>query len=140
MFHHLTLIRLRNDASAGADAAAVLAAREMPDAIPSIVSMSCGVALPNGERWDQAFAFSFEDAAGFEAFAAHQSSAEAPTLQELLARIDETRPILERNVDKTEADRRVAQENIDALTEAGAFRVMTPRRFGGYQMTIREKL
>lgn len=67
-------------------------------------------------------------------------SLERATLPELLARIDETRPILERNIGQTEADRRVAQENIDALTAAGAFKVMTPRRFGGYQMTIRENL
>ncbi len=65
---------------------------------------------------------------------------EVPTLEALLGRIDETRPVLERNVNQTEADRRVAQENIDALTRAGAFKTMTPRRFGGYEMTIREKM
>jgi len=64
----------------------------------------------------------------------------APTLQELLARIDEARPILDRNADQAEVERRIPQENIDALGAAGAFRVMTPRRFGGYEMTIREKL
>ncbi|MDQ6840796.1 MAG: oxidoreductase [Actinomycetota bacterium] len=69
-----------------------------------------------------------------------QSSTEAPTLEALLARINETRPILERNIGQTESDRRVAQQNIDALTAAGAFKVTVPRRFGGYQMTVREKL
>ena len=68
------------------------------------------------------------------------TTAAPPTLQELLARIDEIRPILERNADQTEAERRVPQENIDAVTAAGAFKVMVPRRFGGYEMTIREKL
>lgn len=71
---------------------------------------------------------------------ATSTSAEVSTLRELLARIHETGPILERNVNQTEADRRVAEENIDALTAAGAFKVMTPRRFGGYQMTLRENL
>jgi alkylation response protein AidB-like acyl-CoA dehydrogenase len=63
-----------------------------------------------------------------------------PSLDELLARIEEIRPILERNVGETEANRRVAQENIDALAEAGAFKVTVPRRYGGFEMTVREKL
>jgi 3-hydroxy-9,10-secoandrosta-1,3,5(10)-triene-9,17-dione monooxygenase len=69
-----------------------------------------------------------------------RTMSDASTLSELLARIEDTRPILERNTSRTETERRVAQENIDALTDAGAFKVTVPRRFGGYQMTIREKL
>ncbi len=63
-----------------------------------------------------------------------------PTLLELLGRIEEIRPVLERNAGQTEADRRVAEENIAALTAAGVFKVTVPRRFGGFQMTVREKL
>jgi alkylation response protein AidB-like acyl-CoA dehydrogenase len=63
-----------------------------------------------------------------------------PTLEQLLERVDEIAPILERNAARTEADRRVAQENIDALAAAGVFKVTVPRRFGGYEMTVREKL
>lgn len=69
MFHHLTLIRLRGDAPSEVHGAAVTAARGFSQAIPSIVSMSCGPALPNGDRWHLAFAFA--DSAGFDAFAAH---------------------------------------------------------------------
>lgn len=69
-----------------------------------------------------------------------QTAAEAPTVDELLERIRETHPILERNAAETEAERRVAQENIDALTAAGAFRVTIPRRFGGYEMTACDQL
>ena len=68
------------------------------------------------------------------------TSLEAPTLQALLERIEQTRPVLERNTAQTEADRRVPQENIDALAAAGAFKVTVPRRYGGYEMTLREKL
>ena len=68
------------------------------------------------------------------------TSLEVPTLDELLLRIEETKPVLTANAEETEANRRIAQANIDALTNAGAFKVMVPRRFGGYQMTIREKL
>jgi alkylation response protein AidB-like acyl-CoA dehydrogenase len=68
------------------------------------------------------------------------TSLEVPSLEELLLRIEETKPTLAANVEQTEADRRIAQANIDALTDAGAFRVTIPRRFGGYEMTIRGKL
>ncbi len=68
------------------------------------------------------------------------TAAAAPTLDELLARIDELRPILERNADQTETERRIPQENIDALAAAGVFKVTVPRRFGGYEMTLREQL
>jgi alkylation response protein AidB-like acyl-CoA dehydrogenase len=68
------------------------------------------------------------------------TSLNVPTLEQLLLRIEEIKPILAAHVDETEANRRVAQANVDALTEAGAFKVTVPRRFGGYEMTIREKL
>ena len=69
-----------------------------------------------------------------------QTALEVPTLQELLLRIEAIKPVLAANAQKTEDSRRVAQANIDALTEAGVFKVTVPRRFGGYEMTIREKL
>ncbi len=69
-----------------------------------------------------------------------QTPVEVPTLDELLARIENLRPILEANVKTTNDDRRVAQANIDALTAAGAFKVTVPRRLGGYEMTMRAKL
>jgi alkylation response protein AidB-like acyl-CoA dehydrogenase len=68
------------------------------------------------------------------------TSLPVPTLEELLLRIEQTKPILTANVEETEANRRIAQANIDALTDAGAFKVAVPRRFGGYEMTIRETL
>jgi len=64
------------------------------------------------------------------------TSLEVRTLEQLLLRIEETKPILTANVDETEANRRIAQANIDALTEAGVFKVTVPRRFGGYEMFI----
>ncbi len=56
-----------------------------------------------------------------------------PTLPRLVGRIEEIRPVLERNAGQTEVDRRVAEENIDALTAAGAFKVTVPRRFGAFR-------
>ncbi len=71
---------------------------------------------------------------------ATQTSSEVPTLPELLERIEEIKPILQRNAGDTESDRRLAQENVEALIGAGAFRVTVPRRFGGYEMSARAKL
>ncbi len=62
------------------------------------------------------------------------------TIDELLERIAALRPILEKNADQTEADRRVVEENITLLKEAGAFKIMVPARYGGWQTDIRTKL
>lgn len=61
---------------------------------------------------------------------------EVPALRELLDRIEEIKPILVEDADETEAHRRVAQANIDALAAAGVFKVMVPGRYGGYETTI----
>jgi alkylation response protein AidB-like acyl-CoA dehydrogenase len=58
----------------------------------------------------------------------------------LLGRIAAIRPILEKNANRTEGDRRVVDENIAALKEAGAFKIMVPKRYGGWQTDIRTKL
>jgi len=50
------------------------------------------------------------------------TSLEVPTLEQLLLRIEAIKPILTSNTEETEANRRIAQANIDALTEAGAFK------------------
>ncbi|MFJ4898181.1 acyl-CoA dehydrogenase family protein [Streptomyces sp. NPDC088727] len=46
-------------------------------------------------------------------------------------------PLLRDNAARTEADRRVAEENIEALTEAGLFRLTVPGRFGGHESDFR---
>jgi alkylation response protein AidB-like acyl-CoA dehydrogenase len=68
------------------------------------------------------------------------TAAPAATKDALLERIQGIRPVLERNVAVNERERRIAQESIDALAEVGAFKVTVPRRFGGYELTIRDKL
>ena len=62
------------------------------------------------------------------------------THRELLERRGEAQPVLERNASRTETEMRIAQENIDVLEAAGAFRVSIPARFDGYQMGVRETL
>ena len=58
----------------------------------------------------------------------------------LIERIAALRPLLDKNAARTEAERRVVEENIIALKAAGAFRIMVPQRYGGYQTSIRTKL
>ncbi|GLY40089.1 acyl-CoA dehydrogenase [Amycolatopsis sp. NBRC 101858] len=64
----------------------------------------------------------------------------APTLEQILARISDIRPLLEQNAAQGEADRRVAEESIAALTDVGAFKVAQPRRYGGYGLPVRAML
>jgi alkylation response protein AidB-like acyl-CoA dehydrogenase len=47
------------------------------------------------------------------------------------------RPILERNAERTDAGRRLPDENVQALRDAGLCRLMVPTRLGGYQTSIR---
>ena len=63
-----------------------------------------------------------------------------PPAEGLIERLAALRPMFEANASRTEQDRRVVEENITALREAGAFRVMVPKRYGGYESTIRTKL
>jgi 3-hydroxy-9,10-secoandrosta-1,3,5(10)-triene-9,17-dione monooxygenase len=60
--------------------------------------------------------------------------------RELVARAAALLPLLAKNADQTERDRRVVEENITAVRDAGLFRIMVPRRFGGVETDIRTKL
>ena len=60
--------------------------------------------------------------------------------EELIRRATELQPLLAKNAARTEADRRVPDENIEAIREAGLFRLMVPKRLGGYETTIRTKM
>jgi alkylation response protein AidB-like acyl-CoA dehydrogenase len=59
---------------------------------------------------------------------------------ELVARAAALMPMLVSNASRTEADRRVVEENITAIRDAGLFRIMVPRRYGGLETDIRTKL
>ena len=63
-----------------------------------------------------------------------------PDLAELLKRAEGLRPLLERNAETTDSLRRLPDEVVTAVREAGLCRLMVPRRFGGYQTTIRTYL
>ncbi len=59
---------------------------------------------------------------------------------DLVGRARELVPQLAKNAEKTEADRRVVEDNITAIQKAGLFRIMMPRRFGGLETDMRTML
>lgn len=69
----------------------------------------------------------------------HQQT-EAATRATLVARARDLAPVLSKNALQTEKDRRVVEENIAALSDAGLFRTMVPKRYDGFQGSIRTHL
>lgn len=59
---------------------------------------------------------------------------------ELLAAAADLVPLLSMNAIRSEAERRVPEENIHALRDAGMFRLMQPVRHGGFEVSFRTKL
>jgi alkylation response protein AidB-like acyl-CoA dehydrogenase len=55
----------------------------------------------------------------------------------LVERAASIRPVLERNAEKTDSLRRLADENVQALKHTGLCRLMVPARFGGHQTSVR---
>ncbi len=56
-----------------------------------------------------------------------------PSNAEVLARARALRPLLERHAEETDREGRVPDAVIDALSEAGLFKLGVPRRYGGYE-------
>ncbi|HEY0936865.1 MAG TPA: acyl-CoA dehydrogenase family protein [Trebonia sp.] len=63
-----------------------------------------------------------------------------PSAGELVARARALHPLLAANAEQGETDRRVAEESIKALTDAGLFKISVPRRYGGYETSARTML
>ena len=63
-----------------------------------------------------------------------------PATEELLDRVAQIRPIIERNAPEADAERRIPEESIRALADAGLFKITVPRRFGGYEVPIWTKM
>jgi alkylation response protein AidB-like acyl-CoA dehydrogenase len=55
----------------------------------------------------------------------------------LLTRAREIRPLLQRNAAQTDSLRRLPDEVVRALRDTGLCRLMVPKRFGGYQTSVR---
>ena len=65
------------------------------------------------------------------------TTSDVPDAATLMARATSLRPLLERNADRTDAQRRLPDEVVQALKETGLCALMVPKRFGGYQTSVR---
>jgi alkylation response protein AidB-like acyl-CoA dehydrogenase len=61
----------------------------------------------------------------------------APTREELVRRVTAEAPTLRKNSAWAEENRRLHEESIEALADAGIFRLRTPARYGGYEADTR---
>jgi 3-hydroxy-9,10-secoandrosta-1,3,5(10)-triene-9,17-dione monooxygenase len=59
---------------------------------------------------------------------------------DVLDRVRALKPLLQKNAASSEAERRVSEETITALKEAGVFRLAVPRRYGGLETDLRTML
>ncbi|RQR51329.1 oxidoreductase [Burkholderia sp. Bp9140] len=60
--------------------------------------------------------------------------------QDLVSRARELLPLFRKNAERTDTDRRVVEDNVQALKDAGLFRMMMPKRYGGYEASFRTNL
>jgi len=74
---------------------------------------------------------------GVRAAGQRASDLELAIRAELVARANALIPMLSANAGATDLDRRVVEQNILAMTQAGLFRMMVPKRYGGYQVNLR---
>jgi alkylation response protein AidB-like acyl-CoA dehydrogenase len=61
-------------------------------------------------------------------------SADVETGDDILARIDKVAPVIDAAVDRIEQDRRLPPELVDALHGEGLYRLLLPKKFGGYEI------
>ncbi|MDH2424479.1 acyl-CoA dehydrogenase family protein [Sphaerisporangium sp. TRM90804] len=62
---------------------------------------------------------------------------DVPTREELVRRASELVPVLRKNAAWSEENRRIHDESIEALADAGIFRTRVPLRYGGYESDTR---
>ncbi|MFD7282190.1 acyl-CoA dehydrogenase family protein [Streptomyces sp. NPDC059862] len=69
--------------------------------------------------------------------AVNVSSTQGRSRVELVERARALQPFLRAQAERGEADRIVPAHVIDKISEAGVFRLLTPKRFGGYETDLR---
>lgn len=62
---------------------------------------------------------------------------DVPAREQLVQRASELVPLLKKHAAWSEENRRIHEESIEALTDAGIFRMRTPARYGGYESDTR---
>ncbi|MCI3928379.1 acyl-CoA dehydrogenase family protein [Streptomyces sp. AN091965] len=64
----------------------------------------------------------------------------APTNAEFVSRAIALQPLLREHAPRIDADRKLTDEVIDALADAGLFQLTVPRRFGGHEADMRTQV
>lgn len=64
----------------------------------------------------------------------------APSYAEALERAEAVQPFLAGQTGRSEAMRRVTDESIAAMTEAGMFRLLSPASYGGWELSLRSQV
>ncbi|HWI20985.1 MAG TPA: acyl-CoA dehydrogenase family protein [Baekduia sp.] len=64
------------------------------------------------------------------------ATATVPSRQELVERARSLRPLLTAYAEQADRDRVLAPEVVDAITEAGLFKLLVPKRLGGYETDV----
>lgn len=64
-------------------------------------------------------------------------NAQAPPREKLVGSASELVPLLQANALWTEENRRLHEESIEALADAGLFKMRVPKRYGGYEVDAR---
>jgi alkylation response protein AidB-like acyl-CoA dehydrogenase len=65
------------------------------------------------------------------------SETDVPTREQLVQRASDLVPLLQKNAAWSEENRRLHDETIEALTDAGIFRMRVPKRYGGFECDTR---
>ncbi|WP_026360913.1 acyl-CoA dehydrogenase family protein [Amycolatopsis nigrescens] len=65
------------------------------------------------------------------------ATTDVPTREELVRRASGLRPVLQKHANWAEENRRVHDDSIAALAEAGFFKLRVPTRYGGYESDTR---
>lgn len=58
----------------------------------------------------------------------------------LMDKARELLPLIRSNAEKTDRERRTAEENIQAMQAAGLFKMMVPKRYGGHEVDFRTNM
>ncbi|MFC7545980.1 acyl-CoA dehydrogenase family protein [Plantactinospora sp. GCM10030261] len=66
-----------------------------------------------------------------------EAPGQVPTRDQLVRRVSEAAPALREQAAWSEENRRLSDESVNALAEAGVFRLRAPTRYGGYECDTR---
>jgi len=66
--------------------------------------------------------------------AAKRKECDLTTLEELVAKARKLAPVISSRAEEAERNRRIHDETIAEIADAGLFQILVPKRFGGYEM------